>query len=98
MAIFSGSMMDDILMGTMEDDVLWGGMGDDDLSGGAGDDRLIGGPGADAIDGGSGMDIASYTDSRAGVHVDLRTSFTGNVDDRPAVRGRRCRGRHADGY
>ena len=88
MAIFSGSMMDDILRGTPDADVLWGGMGDDQLSGGAGNDRLIGGPGGDALDGGSGAaDIASYAGSPAGVHIDLRTSFTGNVDDRPAIRG-----------
>ena len=87
MAIFSGTMMDDILTGTAEDDVLWGGMGDDDLQGGGGNDRLIGGPGGDSLNGGPGMDIASYTDSAGGVRVDLATSFTGNVDDRAAVRG-----------
>ena len=87
MAIFSGTMMDDILRGTPEADVLWGGMGDDQLNGGAGDDRLIGGPGADAINGGPGMDIASYTMSPEGVHVDLNTSFTRDIDERPAVRG-----------
>ncbi len=75
MAIFSGTMMDDILVGTMEDDVLWGGMGDDDISGGGGDDRLIGGPGADVLDGGPGRDIASYIGSRSGVHVDLGAAF-----------------------
>ena len=86
MAIFSGTMMDDILMGTMDDDVLWGGMGDDDLSGGAGDDRLIGGPGADTMNGGPGMDIASYTDSPRGIHVDMSTSFV-DQDMRPPIRG-----------
>ncbi len=79
--------MDDLLVGTPDMDVLWGGMGDDDLQGGGGDDRLIGGPGADMLNGGPGMDIASYTDSPGGVRVDLATSFTGNVDERPAVRG-----------
>ena len=71
MAIFSGTMMDDLLMGMEDDDVLWGGMGDDMLSGGDGDDRLIGGPGADVLDGGMGHDIASYVDSLQGVQVDL---------------------------
>ena len=88
MAIFSGTMMDDLLMGMMDDDVLWGGMGDDTLQGGDGNDRLIGGPGGDKLDGGPGdMDIASYTQSPSGVHVALSTSFTGNVDERPAIRG-----------
>ena len=91
MAIFPGTMYDDMgdmaLVGGPEDDIIWGGRGDDELSGGGGDDRLIGGPGADALNGGSGMDIASYTDSPSGVRVDLKTSFTDNVDSRPAVRG-----------
>ena len=87
MAIFSGTMMDDILRGTPDMDVLWGGMGDDDLSGGAGDDRLIGGPGADKMNGGPGKDIASYTDSPRGVHVDMRTDFVDREDDREPIRG-----------
>ena len=87
MAIFSGSMMDDILRGTMDDDVLWGGMGDDDLSGGGGDDRLIGGPGGDTMNGGPGMDTASYTDSPSGVHVDMRTDFVDREDDKEPIRG-----------
>ena len=93
MAIFSGTMMDDILMGTMDDDVLWGGMGDDDLSGGAGNDRLEGGPGADDLDGGPGtMDVASYRSSDAGVKVDLSDSFVEDDDDPGPVFGG-----HADG-
>ena len=87
MAIFSGTMMDDILRGTPDMDVLWGGMGDDDLSGGGGDDRLIGGPGADTMNGGPGMDTASYTDSPSGVHVDMRTDFVDREDDREPIRG-----------
>lgn len=88
MAIFSGTYMDDLLMGGPDADVLWGGMGDDTLEGGAGNDRLVGGPGGDKLNGGPGnMDIASYTMSPSGVHVDLSTSFTNNIDQRPAVRG-----------
>ena len=87
MATFAGDMYNNMLMGGPDDDVLWGGMGDDELSGGAGNDRLIGGPGADALNGGPGMDTASYTMSPEGVHVDLNTSFTSDVDERPAVRG-----------
>ena len=92
MAIFSGTMMDDMLMGTMDDDVLWGGMGNDDLSGGAGDDRLIGGPGADTLNGGPGKDIASYTGSPRGVHVDMRTEFVETDDERDAIRGGHAEG------
>ena len=91
MAIYRGDMMDDLndmLMGGMDDDILWGGMGDDTLEGGAGNDRLIGGPGGDKLNGGPGnMDIASYADSSGGVQVDLATTFTDNLDDRPEVRG-----------
>ena len=86
MAIFSGTMMDDVLRGGMEDDVLWGGMGDDELSGGGGNDRLIGGPGADMLNGGPGMDIASYTDSPMGVHIDMSTPFA-NAEEREPIRG-----------
>ncbi len=87
MAIFSGTMMDDILLGTMDDDVLWGGMGDDELSGGAGNDRLIGGPGGDNLDGGPDMDTADYTGSMYPVHVDLRSPFSLQDDDPAPVHG-----------
>ena len=92
MAIFPGTMMDDMLMGTMDDDVLWGGMGNDELSGGPGNDRLSGGPGADTLDGGPGKDIASYTDSSAGVNIDLSFVFG---EDQDVLRG--VFGGHAEG-
>ena len=95
MAIYRGDMMDDLndmLMGGMDDDILWGGMGDDELSGGAGNDRLIGGPGADTLDGGPGKDIASYTDSSAGVNIDLSFVFG---EDQDVLRG--VFGGHAEG-
>ncbi len=57
------------------------------LLGGKGDDRLIGGPGADTMNGGPGMDIASYTDSPGGVHVDMRTDFVDREDDKDPIRG-----------
>ena len=83
-----GTYMDDLLIGGPDADVLWGGMGEDTLQGGAGNDRLIGGPGGDKLEGGPGNeDIASYTQSPSGVHVDLSTSFTDNVDQKPATRG-----------
>ena len=87
MANFFGDIYDNILMGGPGDDVLWGGMGDDDLSGGSGDDRLIGGPGGDLLDGGPGHDIASYTESRAGVHVDLSAAFYDPHAENAPVRG-----------
>ena len=87
MANFFGDMYDNVLMGGPDNDVLWGGMGDDDISGGGGDDRLTGGPGGDLLDGGPGHDIASYTESRAGVHVDLSAAFYDPHADNAPVRG-----------
>ena len=91
MAVYRGTGGNDDLPGmgidNGMDDILWGGPGDDTLSGGGGNDRLIGGPGGDKLNGGPGMDIASYTMSPSGVRVDLQTSFTDDVDQRPAVRG-----------
>ena len=79
MAIFPGSMDDDLIPMPGEDnsgaDVLWGGMGNDTLRGGMGNDTLIGGPGGDVLDGGSGDDVASYIGSPNGVHVDLSAAF-----------------------
>ena len=87
MAIFPGTMYDDILVGGPGDDIIWGGRGDDELSGGEGDDRLIGGPGADVLDGGPGNNTAGYAGSRGGVHVDLSASFSGPDDANAPVRG-----------
>ena len=53
---------------------LNGGDGDDTLMGGDGQDILRGGAGADSLDGGAGnRDPLSYTDSDAGVEVNLAT-------------------------
>ena len=52
---------------------LDGGDGDDTLEGGDGGDFLAGGAGADVIDGGDGSDWAAYSDSDAGVTVNLAT-------------------------
>ncbi|CAN0567952.1 unnamed protein product, partial [Ectocarpus sp. 12 AP-2014] len=43
----------------------------DTLNGGEGDDILIGGAGADVLDGGNDTDTVDYSDSNAGVTVDL---------------------------
>ncbi|MGZ8362520.1 MAG: calcium-binding protein [Caulobacteraceae bacterium] len=79
----------DFLSGGGNDDVLWGGAGDDTLRGSGnsdvfgGSDLLIGGAGADHLIGGNGgpTDI-SYSDSRAGVFVDLnlRLAFGGYAE------------------
>lgn len=59
-------------------DTITGGSGDDALYGGTGDDTLAGGAGADHLEGGTGMDYADYSDSGAGVSIDLATGvFTG---------------------
>ena len=80
MATIEGTNGDDTLTGTSGtdtinglggDDTLEGLEGDDTLNGGAGDDRLEGGAGVDELDGGAGKDWALYTDSAAGVTIDL---------------------------
>ena len=65
-----------ILDGGAGDDVLRGGNGDDTLLGNAGMDDLVGGAGADHLDGGAGIDDqAFYSDSSAGVDVNLLTGL-----------------------
>ncbi|MDB4558781.1 Hint domain-containing protein [Amylibacter sp.] len=55
-------------------DSLIGGSGDDTLFGGAGDDTLEGGAGADSLAGGAGLDYVDYSNSDAGVSVNLTTN------------------------
>ncbi|MGL4965691.1 MAG: beta strand repeat-containing protein [Inquilinus sp.] len=81
MAIINGDDTPNILDGTLGDDTINGFGGDDELSGldgndvlsgGNGDDVLRGGAGADSLIGGmDGYDTATYSDSAAGVTVDL---------------------------
>ncbi|MFZ1470682.1 MAG: Hint domain-containing protein [Paracoccaceae bacterium] len=66
-----GGIGNDTLLGEDGNDSILGGDGDDSLIGGAGDDTINGGAGADYFNGGAGMDYADYTDSNAGVTVDL---------------------------
>ncbi|KEO59048.1 Hint domain-containing protein [Thioclava indica] len=66
-----GGAGNDTLDGGPGDDSLDGGTGDDSLMGGAGLDTLHGGAGSDVLSGGAGMDYADYTDSGAGVNIDL---------------------------
>lgn len=56
-------------------DLLYGGLGMDSLYGGDGRDILTGGAGADLLDGGEGDNWITYSDSGAGVTVDLATGI-----------------------
>lgn len=69
--IFYGNDGNDTIYGYGGDDKLYGGNGNDYLSGDAGNDFIMGGAGADTINGGDGMDTASYSDSTAGVNINL---------------------------
>ena len=74
----SASTEDMSVDGGAGDDSLIGGSGNDTLIGGAGDDTLEGGAGADSLSGGSGMDYADYSNSDAGITINLTTnSLTG---------------------
>ena len=55
---------------------LRGSAHDDSLTGNASNNWLVGGPGADTLDGGAGYDTAYYTDSPAGVTIDLGATDT----------------------
>ncbi|WP_193227608.1 cellulase family glycosylhydrolase [Aureimonas psammosilenae] len=68
------------LTGSAFDDTLVGDGNANVLDGGAGADTLIGGAGADTLIGGEGVDTASYTNSRAGIQIDL-TAGTGTGGD-----------------
>jgi hypothetical protein len=67
-----GNSGDDNLIGGAGNDFLQGFAGKDFLSGGDGDDRLIAGPDPDMIDGGAGNDMVDFSESSAGINVDLR--------------------------
>lgn len=69
--IIRGLGGNDIISGGDGVDRLFGGEGLDTLSGGDGDDYLYGGEGADALIGGAGLDRAYYTDSTAGLTVNI---------------------------
>ncbi|WP_338105342.1 calcium-binding protein [Microvirga tunisiensis] len=71
-AVLSGRHADR-LTGNSAANLLSAGDGTDTLSGGAGDDLLTGGAGADQIDGVEGFDTLDYSESQAGVAVNLAT-------------------------
>jgi Ca2+-binding RTX toxin-like protein len=70
------------LGGSNYNDVLIGNDVANDIGARAGDDRLMGGGGADALHGGEGRDTADYSDSAAGVTVNLAngTGFGGSAE------------------
>ncbi|MGV6800551.1 MAG: M10 family metallopeptidase C-terminal domain-containing protein [bacterium] len=70
----SGSAFADTLTGTDGVNQLQGLDGDDNLLGRSGNDILFGGNGADSLNGGGAIDWAYYTDSTAGVTVNLATN------------------------
>ncbi|MGP1384849.1 MAG: choice-of-anchor L domain-containing protein [Thainema sp.] len=67
----TGSLHNDSLTGDGGRNTLSGLAGNDTLNGGEGNDHLIGGAGADHHNGGGGLDWADYSDSNAGVTVNL---------------------------
>lgn len=72
MDLLYGQEGEDSLTGGADDDVLFGGDHNDTLEGGAGADFLEGGHGHDVLNGGDGvMDVIGYTESNAGVTIDL---------------------------
>jgi len=75
-----GSAFNDTLTGDFHDNTLYGWLGNDTLRGGSGNDVLVGGAGADVLDGGVGLDTADYTQSSAGVNVNLATGIGSGGD------------------
>ena len=67
----------DTLDGGAGDDTIYADNGNDTLTGGDGNDTLVGGAGADSLSGGAGTDTADYSESSAGVSVDL-SAFVGS--------------------
>jgi Ca2+-binding RTX toxin-like protein len=68
--------------GSSQGDSLTGDGGANQLDGAGGDDTLQGAGGNDTVSGGSGTDTASFSDSSAGVDVDLSTdTATGDGAD-----------------
>ncbi|MSP82356.1 MAG: hypothetical protein EXQ94_05335 [Alphaproteobacteria bacterium] len=68
-----GSAQIDILTGNAAANILDGGPGDDTLTGGPGDDTLFGGAGNNQLNG-DASDVADYSDSDVGIHVNFDTN------------------------
>jgi Ca2+-binding RTX toxin-like protein len=75
-----GTQANDHIIGRAFDDVIKGLGGDDTLKGNAGNDVLDGGSGYDTLQGGEGEDTASYTNSVAGVNINLATASASGGD------------------
>ncbi|MGK9167870.1 hypothetical protein KXR53_16305 [Inquilinus limosus] len=75
-----GSVYNDQLTGNDGANILNGYLGNDVLAGLGGNDVLIGGRGADSMDGGTGIDTAYYSNSSAGVTVNLTTNVNTGGD------------------
>jgi Ca2+-binding RTX toxin-like protein len=70
----------EVFVGSAFDDFMNGSALDDTFLGGAGNDTFRGGAGADTFTGGDGNDTLSYTDSTAGVSINLKTGlFSGGT-------------------
>ncbi|MDV7269902.1 Hint domain-containing protein [Thioclava sp. A2] len=76
----SGGEGNDSIRGDTGDDFLDGGAGADTLLGGTGLDTLHGGAGGDYISGGAGMDYLDYSDSGAGVSINLGSGAASGGD------------------
>lgn len=69
-----GSIYNDSLYGDAGNNFISGGAGNDLIDSGNGDDTLAGGAGRDTLYGGQGMDFLDYSDSNAGVSINLATN------------------------
>ena len=79
--ILYGELGNDNLNGDAGNDQLFGGSNNDILNGGTDDDTLNGGGGGDVLDGGvGGNDTAKYTNSPAGVSVNLNSGAASGGD------------------
>ena len=78
--VFLGSNFGDELNGNGSNNTLRGGSGNDIIRGRDGVDRIQGGEGSDVLNGGNGFDFLDYTNSTAGVTVNLTTSSVSGGD------------------
>ena len=73
--IIDGLAGDDTIYGSGGKDRLFGNEGNDSIYGDGGDDIISGGAGEDTLDGGDDNDFLDYSDSDAGVTINLQTNF-----------------------
>lgn len=87
--VLPGTAESDTINGLAGSDTLRGLVGNDTLNGGQQNDTLNGGSGSDTLDGQTGTDTADYSDTTAGVNVNLQTGLandgTGGTDKLIAV-------------